>query len=853
MTRDISALVAQLTLDEKAGLTAGLDLWSTVAVPRLGIPSVWVTDGPNGARGPALPGASAGDAPSTAACMPCGTALGATWDPALIERVGQAIGDEARTKACRVLLAPTVNLHRSPLGGRNFESYSEDPLLAGRIAAAFVRGVQSRGVVTTVKHFAGNESEHERMTADSRIDEQSLHELYLLPFELAVREGGALGVMTSYNLVNGEYCANSHLLLHDILRARWGFEGFVVTDWFAHADTVDAARAGLDLEMPGPGRVYGTALATAVRGGHVREADLDTIVTRLLRTFDRVGALDDPAERAVTSLDRAEHRALAYEAACAGTVLLRNEGLLPLDTNTVRTVAIIGPNAGRAQIMGGGSSQFAPHYLVSPFDALRSKLGPAVTIVHEPGVTIARHADPIPASWLRRADGTKGIDVAFLAGGDLGGSTVAEHHRDDTALWFFGRPDPAAGAAFALRASARLVPDATGPVTLSLVQAGLARVYLDDVLLIDGVTDPMPPGREFYGAASDERTVDISLESGRTYDLRVECRNPEARVLAGCKLGLRAAAPPDLFDRAVAAARAADTVIVVVGTDDDWEREGHDRDDMRLPGRQDELVAAAVAANPNTVVVLNCGSPNELPWLADSRAVVQAWFGGQEMGHALADIIFGDAEPGGRLPATFPNRIEHNPSFGNFPATNGTVRYGEGLLVGYRWYDARHIDPCFAFGHGLSYASFRIDPPHPSATTFTAGDVLTVDVPVTNTSDRFGSDVLQCYVAPLDARVPRPVAELKAFAKVHLAAGQSAVARFVLDDRSFSYWRAGDAAAAERAERVRGSVPFVPAPAPVATESAWQLDAGRYELRIGRSSRDIVHTCLVTVLADNPA
>ncbi len=847
MPRDIATLVAQLTLDEKTGLMAGLDLWSTMAVERLGIPPVWVTDGPNGARGPALPGASTDDTPSSAACMPCGSALGSTWDVELVERVGAAIGEEARTKACRVLLAPTVNLHRSPLGGRNFESYSEDPLLAGRTAAAFVRGAQSKGVATTVKHFAGNESEHERMSADSRIDERTLRELYLLPFELAVRDGGALGIMTSYNLVNGEYVANSRTLLRDVLREQWRFEGFVVTDWFARVDTVAAAHAGLDLEMPGPGRAFGPALAVAVREGRVDERTVDDSVGRLLTVLDRIGALDDPVARTPRSVDRPEDRALAYEAACAGTVLLKNEAILPLRCRAIRSLAVVGPNAGRARIMGGGSSQFTPHYLVSPLDALRLKLEPDVTVIHEPGVDIARHADPLPSVWCTRANGTNGVDLAIFADDSFDGAPVAMHARNDTALWFFGTPTPLVGPDFAARATCTVRIDDAQSLTLSLVQAGRAQVYLDERLVLDGVSDPMPRGREFHGAASEERTIEVVLEGGRSYSLRIDYHNREARLLGGCKLGARAATPDDLLARAVDAARSADAVVVVVGTDDDWETEGHYRDTMRLPGRQDELVAAVLAVNPRSVVVLNCGSPNELPWIDDSGAVLQAWFGGQEMAAAIADMVFGDAEPGGRLPVTFPLRVEQNPSYGNFPAENGTVRDGEGLLMGYRWYDTRHIDAGFAFGHGLGYTTMTLDVPVVSSSSFVVGDTLTVDVPVTNAGLRRGSEVVQCYVAPLDARVMRPVAELKAFTKVHLDPGEQGIAHLVLDDRSFAYWQAADPAAAARARAVAKDVPFTPAPAPVATVASWQVDPGRYELRIGRSSRDIVHRYIVEV------
>ena len=359
-----------------------------------------VTDGPNGARGSSVLGA--GEA--TAVCIPCGSALGATWNPELIERLGAVLGEEALTKGCRILLAPTLNLHRSPLAGRNFECFSEDPLLAGRAAAAYVRGVQSRDVATTPKHLVGNEAELDRYTMSSVIDERALRELYLVPFELAVREGGALGLMTAYNRFNGGYCTEDEALLAGILRGEWGFEGFVVSDWFALGSTTGSPRAGLDLEMPGPGRIYGPALADAVRAGDVDESLLDAMVLRLLTVLDRIGALDDEPDTPERSEDRPEHRALAREAAAESVVLLRNEGVLPLDPGAIGSIAVLGPNADRAQIMGGGSAKLRAHYTVTPLEALREAL-PDAELRHERGCDIDRTAPELRRGLAGRVRG----------------------------------------------------------------------------------------------------------------------------------------------------------------------------------------------------------------------------------------------------------------------------------------------------------------------------------------------------------------------------------------------------------------------------------------------------------------
>ncbi len=843
MPRDVADLVEQLTLAEKAALLAGADLWSTVAVERLGIPSVRVTDGPNGVRGPGLPGEDGG---LSSVCVPCGSALGATWDTALVERIGRLLGEETRTKASRVLLAPTVNLHRSPLGGRNFESYSEDPLLAGRLASAYVRGAQSEGVATTVKHFAGNESELDRMSADTVADERTLRELYLLPFELAVREGGALGVMTAYNRLNGEYCADSGWLLRDVLRGEWGFEGFVISDWFALADTASAIRAGLDLEMPGPGRAYGPALQAAVESGEVAEADLDAAVTRLLTVLDRIGALDDPPSEP-GSEDRPGHRALAREAAAAATVLLVNDGVLPWRREDLRRVAVLGPNAAGAQIMGGGSAQLPAHHLTSPLDALRRKLGADVEVVHEAGVDISLTTPEVPAEWLVGPDGEPGLLVEWFAPDDLGGTVLATGRRSTGTILALGAPAPGVGSAWSARATADLVAPQAGRWRLSFVQTGPSRVLLDGEVLFDGTGAPLSPGSDFFGLGSQELTTEIDLDPARPRRIALESTNASGAMLAGVKLGVRPAVASDGIERAVAAAGSADAVIVVVGTDDDWETEGRDRSSMDLPGRQDELVERVLDVAPDAVVVLNTGSPVTLPWADRVRALLQVWFGGQEMADALVDVVVGDVDPGGRLPTTFPVRVEHNPSWGNFPAENGRIVYGEGVLVGYRWYDDRHLPVRFPFGHGLSYTTFEVGEPRFSAATFTPGRPLAVEVDVRNLGDRRGSEVIQLYVGARSSLVHRPPKELKAFAKVALEPGETETVRLELGDRSFAYWQSGDPDADALAERLATQVAFVRAPSSVGRTRGWSIDAGTYDIHIGRSITAIDHVVSIDV------
>jgi beta-glucosidase len=838
-------ILEKLTLEEKALLTAGADMWTTPAIERLGLPAIRVTDGPNGARGSSLLGL--GEA--TAVCIPCGSALGATWNPELIERVGVMLGQETRTKGARVLLAPTVNLHRSPLGGRNFECYSEDPLLSGRLAAAYVRGVQSQGVATTAKHFVANDAEFERNTIDSVVDARSLRELYLVPFELIVKEGGGLGIMTAYNRVNGTYCSEDAQLLNGILRDDWGFEGFVLTDWFSAGSTEESSAAGLDLQMPGPGRFYGPALAEAVRAERVGPDSLDAQVRRMLGVWEKIGALDDDAPGQEQSIDLPEHRILAREVAADSMVLLRNNGILPFAREGLAKLAVIGPNAGSAQIMGGGSAALKPHYSVTPLDALRSKIGDATEIVYERGCWTEKTTPALATPDLLSSEGDGAMSVEFHAGLDWSGDPVLTKTVDTSQLLYFGSPgEGLEPGGFSFRATGRLTPKESGRHIFTLIQAGRSRLLVDGRVVIDGFADPPPPGEAFFSLGSCEAEAGFELVAGESVEIEIQYAAEGAVILQGAKVGLRPPLERDLLGDAVAAAKAADAVVLVVGTNADWESEGHDRGSMDLPGDQDELIRRVCQANPRTVVCVNTGSPTKMDWAEDPAALLQIWFGGQEMAGALADVLFGDAEPGGRLPTSFPERIEHSPSFGNFPGENSEIRYGEGLLMGYRGYTTRHLPVRFPFGFGLSYSSFAMGVPRTSAATFEAGDVLEVEVEVTNTGERCGAEVVQCYVAPESSRLFRPRMELRAFAKVRLEPGESTTVILRLDDRAFAYWDPADAEY-ESLQARGGAVALVPAGRGHAhrSEPGWYLDAARYSLRIGRSSEEIAHAVSIEV------
>lgn len=843
----IDELLTSMSIDEKAALTAGADMWRTRAIERLALPAVTVTDGPAGARGPVLPGIGE---QSGSLLVPCGTALGATWDVDLLQRVGTALGQQARTKTARVLLAPTVNIHRSPLAGRTFECYSEDPWLSGRLAAAFVTGAQSQGVATTVKHFVANEQETDRMTIDTIVDERTLREIYLLPFEMAVRDGGSLGIMTAYNRLNGAYCAEHEELITHILRDEWGFEGFVVTDWYAGADTERSAAAGLDLEMPGPARAYGKHLAAAVREGRVPEDHLDAIARRLLSVWQRLGALDDPTDVAPRGEDRSDHRALAREAAIGSMVLLRNDGLLPLERSALRKVALIGPNADRLRTLGGGSAEVQPHHHSSFLQTLTTALGPDVEIVHRPGCDIERTMPPLEPHLV-----PDGFTVDAYDEG-IGDTPIVHTTRSDGRLFLVPRQDagvPLSAITFVARGV--LVPKDTGPHVLSMVQVATgadsgARLRLDGVTMFDGLSSPLAPGDTFFGMGSEEQRTEVELIAGRRYELELEYTSPRAGWAHGAQIGCRPLIPATAMDDAIDAAREADVAIVVVGTNDDWETEGRDRTDLDLPGRQAELIRRVIDVNPRTVVVLNTGAPVHVD---DSDAntphvstLLQAWFGGQEMADALTDVLLGNADPGGRLPLTFPRQLRDTPAFGNFPGEHGQVRYGEGLLVGYRWYDTRGIDPAFAFGHGLSYADIELGTP----TVHVVGDAssaelsATIDVPVVNRSSRAGTAVVQCYLHDSTSTIERPEQELRAFAKVSVAAGTHETVRLTLDRRAFAHWDPGDRYRDPRRPGQGGRTATVEL---TDENRGWRVSPGSYEIRLGTSSREIAHRATINL------
>lgn len=770
----IDQLVDQLTLDEQVSLLSGEDFWSLPAIPRLGIGKMRVTDGPNGARGA---GSLIGGV--TAAAFPVGISIGATWDVDLARRIGKALAEEVKSKGAHASLAPTVNIQRSVTNGRNFECYSEDPELTADLAVAMIDGLQGEGIAATVKHFAGNESEIERTTISSEIDERSLREIYLRPFEDAVKRAGVWGIMSSYNKVNGTYAAENHWLLTKVLRGDWGYDGIVMSDWFGSRTTEPTVNAGLDLEMPGPTRDRGAKLVAAVERGEVSRATVRERALNILRWMERTGGLDGPATLEERAEVRPEHSALIREAGAAGTVLLTNDGILPLTPGT-GTIAVIGPNAKVAQIMGGGSSQLNPHYQITPWEALVETEGES-GLTFAPGCTNHRW-EPVLAGP---------ITVDYFDNDSLSGEPV---HRDviDSALTFWIHP-VAGGRVDAARFSARMTgtftPEVDGLHVLGVHSAGLSRVFVDGKLVADAWAG-WTKGRTFFEEGCDEVTGEVMLTAGHPHRIEIEfaTKAPENLVVFGVRVGISRPMGDSEIADAAEAARQADTTVLFVGRSGEWDTEGSDLQGIALPGRQDNLIAAVCAANPRTVVVLQTGGPVEMPWLPKAAAVLQAWYPGQEAGNAIADVLYGRADPGGRLPQTFPVRWQDNPTHSQdpevYPGLDGRVRYEEGLMIGYRHYDRTGIHPLFPFGHGLSYTSFALS----DVTARPLDDGVRVTARVKNTGSRAGSTVVQVYLGEIAPPVLRPRRELKGFAKVALDPGASTEVVIDVTARDFAWF-----------------------------------------------------------------
>ena len=804
----IRELAAGLSLAQQIQLLTGADVWSTHAIPEIGLTRVVMSDGPAGVRGEDF------DERHDSVSLPSSSALSATWSVETARRYGQVLGQEARRKGIHAVLGPTINLHRSPLGGRHFECMSEDPRLTATLAAGYVSGVQSMGVGATPKHYLANEAETDRFTSDSVVAERTLRELYLAAFEDAITEARAWLVMSSYNSINGT-TASENKLLETPLSTEWGFDGVVVSDWTG-VRSVEAANAHQDLEMPGPAGHWGPKLLDAVRDGRVsRDAILEK-ATRILRLAARVGSLEGFTP-AVTDLPaQLDGAAVAREVAVRGAVLVRNEGgILPLDAAKLGSVAVIGHNAEEARTQGGGSATVMPKYTVSPLEGLRTALPDDVDVTYVRGAKVAEGIQAFPRTSLHNpVSGVPGLRVTFLA---ADGTEISGEDRLASHLIWFGVGIPEGTAA--IRMQADWTAETAGVHHLGVGTVGQIRLALDGDEVFNG---ELEDDTNVLGAAlfDPPKTVHtLETAAGQKVRIEAEYQLPKQQVIpfTAILFGEETVVtdPQAEIDAAVAAARNADVAVVVVGTNAAIESEGFDRKDLDLPGGQNQLVEAVAAANLRTVVVVNSGSPVLMPWLDKVDAVLLGWFGGQEFGTAVADILLGAEEPGGRLPTTWPAALADVPVLSTTPV-DGKVVYSEGIHIGYRaWLKqqaAGGAAPALPFGFGLGYTTFEIGSPHAPASVPANQDVV-VHVPVRNTGTRTGRDVVQVYLDRADSAVERPVRWLAGYAGTHLAPGGTESVEVRIPARAFGHYDGG-----------------------------WQFEPGTFRLLVGRHSADDFQT-----------
>lgn len=813
LNQRVENLLEQMSLREKISLLAGKDTWNTVPIDRLGIPSITMTDGPHGVRAPSESGRKMG--PAT--CFPTGVSMAASWNLDLIEEVGQALGKETRGMDCDILLGPCVNIVREPRAGRNFEAYSEDPYLAGKTAVAFIKGVQSQKVGTSLKHYAVNNYEAERGRATSNVDERTLREIYLPQFELAVKDAKPWTVMCSYNRINGVYASQHDTLFNKILKDEWGFEGLVVSDWGANHTIFSSVAGGLDLEMPGPAKYYGRLLGEAVYNWQIDEAKVNEAARRVLRIILKSGRMDGTISKG--AVNTPEHQKLARQLAEEAITLLKNEGdVLPIDLEKVKSIAVIGPNAAEAVIEGGGSSHVDPPYRISPLEALKTRLGKKIKIEYEQGCDNFNEPTAIPLSWLTDADGKTGMMAELFHNEDFSGKPerIQTQMRPEC-WWWIGPAKVPEADHFATRWTGTLTVPVSGNYTFGLGHSGYIRVYLDGELFIENKA----PQGESWETSQASLIAEKTLLAGEKYALRVEHIKYPGQEIASYKLTAGVQFKPGEDPRlaqAIDLAKNTDMVLVFAGMPEGYESEGHDRPDMEIPGGQNALIAAVSEANPKTVVILNAGAPVTMPWLDVVAGVVEAYYPGQENGNAVAKVLLGKVNPSGKLPITFPKRLEDNPAFIN-ASYKGTreVNYGEGIFVGYRYYDKKGVIPQFPFGFGLSYTTFKYGKVK-APQMVKIGQPIEVSIKITNTGKIAGKEIVQLYIADIQSSLPRPPKELKGFAKHNLQPGESQVVTFTLDQRALSFYD-----------------PY---------KKQWVAEPGEFEIQIGASASDIRSQCV---------
>ena len=797
---NIKQLIKDLTLEEKIELLSGFDAWQTNKIDRLGIPSIKMSDGPNGVRGD-------GNSGKSSACFPCAISIGSSWNLNLINTLGEELASEAKLKDVDVLLGPTINIHRHPLGGRHFECFSEDPFLTGKIAIEYVKGVQSKNIAACLKHFVGNDTEFERYTVSSNIDERTLREIYLLPFEMAIKEANAKVVMSAYNKLNNIYCSSHENLLIEILKDEWGFDGYVVSDWGAARDTVENAIGGLDLEMPGPAKSWGKNLITAINDKAVPEDLINDKVKRILNVASFCKRFENPIRKPERDNDSKLKRKLLKDAAQEGMVLLKNDGILPLKKD-IKSIGIIGPNAEKAQIIGGGSATLVPYHESHPVSSFQNNFSEKTIVKSAKGCHTYRYLPEINKSLTKE----NGFLVEYFNVTDNKNDFISSKVLRGSKFWIFegfakdiigteDRPD------IFVKFSCTYVPDISGEHAFEIFAIGKSKLIINNEEIIDNWTDPLP-GDAFFAHGSSSKRGASNLEKDKSYQIEIQYKfeGNFPAIYIGCQ-------PPDkndLLDEALNIVKEVDEVILLVGTNSDWETEGNDRVDFNLPGEQNTLIEKVLEINPNAIIVLNTGSPVDMPWVNKAKSILQSWYAGQEYGDALFEILTGLVNPSGKLPTTFPKRIKDTPAYSCYPGENLQMSYDEKLLIGYKWYDRKKIEPLFHFGHGLSYTNFEY-----SNLRISNSDKnnFTCSFNIENVGDISGFEISQCYISFMNCDEDEPIKKLQGFDKTYINSGEIKKIEICLDLKSFSTWDIKN--------------------------HQWEIKKGVFNILIGSSSNDI--------------
>ena len=787
----VDDLLSRMTLDEKIQLIGGTG-FATKPIERLGIPELRMTDGPLGVRW------------EKSTAFPSGICIAAGWNPTIANNVGAAIGREVKGHDRHVLLGPCVNIARIPQGGRNFESYGEDPYLASRMAVEYIKGVQSEGVAATVKHFACNNQEYERMFVDVKVDDRAFNEIYLPAFKAAVQEANVLCVMNAYNKLNGHFASENDALLIDKLKKEWGFHGLVMSDWGAVHSTVPTANGGMDLEMPTGEFLNDSTLAGPLKTGEVKESAIDKKVRRILRVIFKLGLFEKSSLKNEGVIGSEENRKAAFEAAKEGIVLLQNnDNILPLDFSKLKSIAVIGPNAMICRTGGGGSSMVEPLEAPGPLKILKNKFGDRIKIQYAAGLQLESIGFPIESQYLKTNNGETGFVGEYFENMELKGKPTVV--RTDTMIDFnFGETGVKAGFPqndFSVRWTGKLTIPKTDNYTLEFISDDGVRLWLDDSLSIDYWNDH----------SSISKSVSVTLAASKAYRIRIEYYQHGGGAVAKLLWSTLGYNP---MKSVLEAAKNSDAAILFVGDDSNTETEGIDRENLVLPRNQDALIEEVAKVNKNTIVVLNTGSPVLMDrWLGSVKAVVQAWFGGQEMSYAIAEVLSGSYNPSGKLPVTFPKRWEDCSAYAAYKAKDSVSEYSDGIYVGYRYFDKKNIEPLFPFGYGLSYTQFEYKNLKTVPAAGSARPGIEVSLDVSNTGKYDGAEVVQLYIRSIASVVDKPVKELKALKKVFLKKGETQNLRFRLEKNAFAYYHV------EKKE--------------------WNVDPGKYAIQIGSSSKDI--------------